>query len=222
MTGIRNQGVGQAPFRQEIDQPFFRGRKLRHVVLKIGAVLDALGAGAGEAAGGFGPGRRGGEPQLHFGVRLGRPGRLAQVGHGLAGGNPGSRGIHNESGGPAGQGRQLLGQRLPLEGAVDGQGGPAAGGKGLHRALGPRDQVAPGKDPGDPGRQGHRVGLQPEDGGGVKSQAGSEKAKIRGLAQRRDHLVHLEAELGAGHRHRAEAAGGVGLSQFGLLGHQLP
>ena len=58
MTGVGNQGVGQAPFRQEIDQPFFRGRKLLHVVLEIGAVLDALGAGAGEAAGGFWPGPR--------------------------------------------------------------------------------------------------------------------------------------------------------------------
>ena len=175
-----------------------------------------------EAAGGFGLGRGVGETQLHFGVRLGRPRRQAEVGHRLAGGDLGARGIHDEVGAAAGQGRQLLGQRLPLEGAVDGQGGPAAGGKGLHRALGPGDQVAPGKDPRNLGRQRHRVRLQPEDGGGVKGQAGPEKAEIRGLAHRRDHRVHLQGELGAGHRHRARAAAGVGLSQLGLLGHQSP
>ena len=130
------------------------------------------------------------------------------------------RGVHDEVGAAAGKRRQLLGQRLPLEGAVDGQGGPAAGGKGLHRAPGPGDQIAPGKDPGNPGRQGHRVRLQPVDGGGVKGQAGPEKAEVRGLAHRRDHRVHLQGELGAGHRHRAGAATGVGLSQLGLLGDQ--
>ena len=58
MTGVGNQGVSQAPFPEEADQFFFRARKLLHIVLEKGAVLDALGAGAGEAAGGFGPGRR--------------------------------------------------------------------------------------------------------------------------------------------------------------------
>ena len=59
------------------------------------------------------------------------------------------------------------------------------------------------------------------DGGGVKGQAGPEKAEVRGLAHRRDHQINLERELGAGPRYRAQAAAGVGLSQFRLLGYEL-
>ena len=47
MAGVGNQGVSDAPFPQETDQPFFRVGKLLHIVLEKGAVLDALGAGAG-------------------------------------------------------------------------------------------------------------------------------------------------------------------------------
>ena len=99
MAGVGDQGVGLAPFPEEADQLFFRVGKLLHIMLEKGAVLDALGAGAGEAAGGFGPGRGGGEPQFHFGVRLGRPGRQAEVGHGLAGGDRSTLGVHDEVGG---------------------------------------------------------------------------------------------------------------------------
>ena len=105
---------------------------------------------------------------------------------------------------------------------MDGQGGPAAGGKGCHGAPGPGDQVAPGKNPRNHGGERHRVRLQLKDRRGVKGQAGAEKGEIRSLAHRRNHRVHLQGELGAGHRRRARAAGGRGLSQLGLLGHQSP
>ena len=107
MAGVGNQGVIQAPFLQETHQPFFRARKLWHIVLEKGAVLDTLGASAAQAAGGFCLRGRVGEPEFHFGVRLGRPGRQAEVGHGLAGGDQGTRGIHDEVGGAAAERRQF-------------------------------------------------------------------------------------------------------------------
>ena len=85
MAGVGDQGVGGPPLLEQTDQLFCRVRKLVHIVLEKGAVLDTLRAGAGEATGGFGPGRGWGETQLHFGVRLGRPGSQAEVGHRLAG-----------------------------------------------------------------------------------------------------------------------------------------
>ena len=54
MAGVGYQGISQAPFPQEPDQSFFRAGKLRHIVLEKGAVLDTQGAGATDAAGGFG------------------------------------------------------------------------------------------------------------------------------------------------------------------------
>ena len=117
-------------------------------MLEKGAVLDALGAGATQAAGGFGLGHGGGEPQFHFGIRLGGPGLQAEVGHRLAGGDRSATGIHDEVGAPAGERRQFLGERLAAEGAVDDDRGPAPGGKGVTTFSGPVDQVASAKTPG--------------------------------------------------------------------------
>ena len=107
---------------------------------------------------------------------------------------------------------------LALEERVDGIGRAPTLGDRLDDGRGADAHVAGAEDAGAAGREGDRIGGEPVAGGGDAIRATVAATTARALADGQQHAVAVDHELGARHRLRPAASGGIRRAEASCAG----